>query len=259
VAAIEIIDTHIHLDSEDYKADLPEVLERARAAGVTKFISVGAGNGFESASTSLALAEKYPFIWASVGIHPHDAKEAVNIEPLEKLASHPRVVAVGETGLDFFKCWAPKELQYEWFKAQVLLAKRVNKPLIIHCRSAAAECLQVVSELKAETVGGVFHCYSEDLNFAEKLRKINFLVSFPGTVTFKKAAAVQEAAKNIPLSQIMLETDGPFLAPEPYRGKRCESSYMLETARVIAKLKGITVEEVAEATTQNALNFFKLK
>ena len=216
---IEFFDSHTHLDSEEFDADREQVIERAQKAGVTRILSVGASDGFESAKRVIALVEKYPFIWASAGIHPHDAETEFNPDYLDELLTHPKVRAVGETGLDFFRDWSPRDLQEKWFRAQIKAAKKVSKPLIIHSREAGNECLAILQEEEAKTVGGVFHCYAEDATFAEKLRKINFLVSFPGTITFKKADNVREAASNIPLEQIMIETDAPYMAPVPYRGK----------------------------------------
>jgi TatD DNase family protein len=174
------------------------------------------------------------------------------------LAIHPRVVAIGETGLDFFRDRAPRDAQEAWFRGHIELALELKKPIIIHSRDAGKECLQILQEMGASKVGGVFHCFSEDAAFAEKLRDINFLISIPGNVTFKKAEAMRQAVAGTPISQIMVETDAPYLSPEPNRGKRCESAFMVETARCIAKVKGIELEEVAAVTTQNALRLFKL-
>ncbi len=255
---IEITDSHTHLDSTEFDADRDAVIARAHAAGVTRIVTIGAGFGAASTRNAIALAEKYPFIWASAGVHPHDAKIASDEIPLEELANHPRVVAIGETGLDFFKELSPVPDQERWFRAQILLARKLKKPLIIHSRQAGPQCLDILIEMKASEVGGVFHCYAEDANFAKKLAAINFLVSFPGTLTFKKAENVREIAKTIPLSQIMVETDAPYMAPEPYRGKRCESAFVVETAKMLAHIQGVSLEECARITTENAKRLFKL-
>lgn len=252
------IDTHIHLAAAEYAADLQQVLERAQAAGVERFVSIGAGTGLDSAELAVALAEKYEFIWASVGVHPHDAGNDFDLQHLRALAKSPRVVAIGETGLDYFKNFAPREAQHKWFKLQIELALEVRKPLIIHSREAGADCFDLLLQGGAKAVGGVFHCYSEDQEFAKKLREINFLVSIPGSLTFKKAQALRDTVKAIPLEQLMLETDGPFLAPEPHRGKRCESAFMLETARCMAGLKGLSLEQLAAITSANACKLFGL-
>ena len=284
---MELFDTHSHLDSAVFDTDREEVLARARAAGVTRFVSIGAGAGpaapttgdtnapsgadmnplrtpLASAPQALKLAERHPFIWAAVGVHPHDSRieseesfERHRAE-LRELAHHPRAVAIGETGLDFFYDFSPKVDQFRWFESQIDLAKELGKPLIIHSRNAGMESLNLLTERGAHEVGGVFHCYSESAEFAATLRKINFMISIPGIVTFKKSQNIRAAVAGAPLEQIMLETDGPYLAPEPYRGKRCESSFMVKTAEMVAQIKGISLEEVARITTANALRFFKI-
>lgn len=255
---MELIDTHIHLDSADFASDLDQVIERGLAAGIVNFISVGAGYGADSAGKAIAIAEKYPCVYATVGIHPHDAATAFDPDFLRPLAAHPKVVAIGETGLDFYQDWSPRDRQEMWFRAQIETAIEAGKPLVIHSRDAGEECLRILKETGAEKTGGVFHCYAEDQHFAERLREINFMVSIPGTVTFKKADRLREIVRAIPLDQLMLETDGPYMAPEPYRGKRCESAYMTETAKAIAKVKGIGPEELAKITTENAKKFFRI-
>jgi TatD DNase family protein len=256
--ALELFDSHVHLDSTEYAPDQEAVIERARAAGITSFISIGAADGFESASRAIALAERCPFIWASAGIHPHDAGLPLDILRIKELAMHPRVVAIGETGLDYYRDWAPVEGQRSWFRAQISLARELKKPLIIHSRNAGDECLATLIDEGASEVGGVFHCFAEDASFAKKLREINFLVSFPGTISFKKADNVRAAAREIPLDQILIETDGPYMAPEPHRGKRCESAFMVHTAQALASAKGITLAEVAAATVANTKRLFNL-
>lgn len=254
---IEIVDSHTHLDSKEFDADRDIVISRAREALVTRLLTVGASDGLDSARRAIELSESYPFIWASAGIHPHDAGKGCELSELKSLASHPRVVAIGETGLDFYRDWSPKNDQYRYFEAQIDLAVELTKPLIIHSRDAGQDCLEILTQRGAERVGGVFHCYAEDEVFAEKLRTIHFLVSFPGVLTFKKADKMREIARKIPLDQIMVETDAPYMAPEPFRGKRCESSHVVQTARVLADIKGLSLNEVAEATTKNALRLFK--
>ena len=253
-----LIDSHAHLDGDDFKDDLDDVLERANESGVKLIVNIGATDGFSGAERSLLLAEKYEQIWCTVGIHPHDAKIPVDKAKLIELAKRNKVRAIGETGLDFFKEWSPKADQEKWFRTQIEIAHELSLPLVIHSRDASAECLAILKEMEAEKVGGVFHCFPESAAFAEKLAAINFLVSFPGIVTFPKATNVQEAAKNIPLQQIMLETDAPYLSPVPFRGKRCESAYVLQIAKKIAELKNISLEEVAKQTTKNALNFYQI-
>ncbi|MCL4119003.1 UNVERIFIED_CONTAM: hypothetical protein GTU68_029892 [Idotea baltica] len=255
---MEFIDTHTHLDAPDFDEDREEVIQRALNSGIKKLITIGAGYGFESAQRAVDLSKQYDEIYASIGVHPHDAKTEPDLSILENLINNKKVVAIGETGLDFFRDWAPKELQYKWFREQIKFAKKYNKPIIIHCRQTPKECFEVLKEEKAETVGGVFHCYSEDYNYYKEISKLNFKVSFPGILTFKNAITVHEAAKQIPLEDIMLETDAPYLAPTPYRGKRCESSYLVETAKILAEIKNLSIEVIAEKTTSNAIQFFGL-
>jgi len=253
---IELIDSHCHLDMEPFDGDRDDCIARASKAGVTKLITIGTGSGLHGARRAIALAEKYPNVWASVGIHPHSSGEAFDRAELETLARHPKVVAIGETGLDFFRDWAPVDKQRAVFREQIALARLVSKPLIIHCREAGQECLQTLLEHKAADVGGVFHCFSEDAVFAKKLRTIGFLVSFPGQITFKNAGLVRDTCRDIPLEQMLVETDSPFLAPEPQRGKRCEPAFVVHTAHKIAEVKGLSFEEVAAITTRNTLTLF---
>lgn len=255
---MELIDTHTHLTAPDFDGDREEVIARAKAASITKIINIGAGYGIESAKLAIQLASQYDFIYATVGVHPHDAKIEVQLDILRKLSENSKVVAIGETGLDFFRDWAPKDLQEKWFRAQIELALEVKKPLVIHSRDAAMQCYQILKEMNARNVGGVFHCYSEDSAFVEKLSELNFLISIPGSISFKKAAVLRQVVRDTPISQIMLETDAPYMAPEPHRGKRCESAFMLETAKVVADIKEISLTELALETSRNAIKLFKL-
>jgi TatD DNase family protein len=254
--ALNITDSHTHLDSEAFDSDREECIERALAAGVTRIITVGASNGIESARRAIELAERYPFVWATVGVHPHDAGMEIDLNELKRLALHPKVVAVGETGLDFFRDWSPVDKQHLYFEHQIDLAIAINKPLVIHSRQAGEQCIETLQRKGAAKVGGVFHCYSEDEKFAARLRELGFLVSFPGFISFKKQLEAHRICREIPLDQIMVETDAPYMAPEPFRGKRCEPSFVVETARHLATLKGLSLEDVAQATTDNALRLF---
>jgi TatD DNase family protein len=257
---LNIFDTHTHLDSSEFDQDREAVIARALELGVTRILCVGASQGLDSAKRAITLAENYDFIYASAGLHPHDANLEINYSELAELALHPRVVAIGETGLDFFRDWGvPPEKQYSAFRKQIEIAKNVQKPLIIHSRAAGEECFKVLQEESAHEVGGVFHCYAEDENFAKRLVDLNFLVSFPGTITFKKADALRAIVKAIPIERILLETDAPYMSPEPMRGKRCETGFTLYTAEKLAEIKGLTIAEVASITTANALKLFKVK
>lgn len=252
------IDTHAHLGAIDFDPDRAEVIKRAHDAGVTRIITIGAGYGIESAYSAIRIAAEHQHVFAVVGLHPNDASLAFDAAILPALIKHPKVVAVGETGLDFYRNYASRQDQERWFIHQIELAKEHNKPLVIHSRSAGADCLKLLKEQHAQVVGGVFHCFAEDAAFAHELSALGFLVSFPGSVTFKKADSMRAVVQSIPLSQIMLETDAPFLAPEPFRGKRCESAFMIKTAECIAALKGISLDELARITSANAERLFKL-
>lgn len=254
---MELVDTHCHLTALTHRP-LDQIFADADRNHVTRMICVGAIDGTTSAREAVLLAEQYPQVWATVGIHPHDAESFTSIDELTRHVSHPKVVAVGETGLDFFRDWAPRDKQRILFENSVALAKTCKKPLIIHCRDALEDTIEVLIKLKAEEVGGVFHCYAGDAEFARRLRDLNFLVSFPGTLTFKKASALRETAAAIPLEQIVVETDCPYMAPEPYRGKPSEPMHVYHVAEKLAEVKDLTLEEVAAATTENAVRMFGL-
>lgn len=255
---IELFDTHCHLDAEAFDEDREATIKKAKSAGITRILNVGASRDLVSVKDAIKLAESYDFIWASAGIHPHDAGGEHDLEELKTLASNNRVVAIGETGLDFFKEWSPVDAQHKWFRLQIELAKELRKPLIIHCRSAFDECYRTLKELDIKDIGAVFHCFSEDWESAKKVFDLNCMISFPGILTFKNASITQEVAKQAPTDRIMLETDAPYLAPHPYRGKRAEPAHVLETARKLAELRNQTLEEIAATTTENALRFFRL-
>lgn len=254
---MEFVDTHCHLSTAP-PSTLPDLLEQARSSGITRLIDVGAGEGMMSAAKALAIAEKFPAVWASIGIHPHDAATFDNLRELESLAAHPKVVAIGETGLDFYRDWAPREAQVRLFEHSIAVARALRKPLIIHCRDAVEDTLRILKQDKAAEVGGVFHCYVGNGELAAELRDMNFLVSFTGILTFRKAAEIHEAARVIPLEQIMLETDMPYMAPEPFRGKQSEPKHVLLIAEKLAEIKGLSLEQIASVTTSNALRLFGL-
>jgi TatD DNase family protein len=254
--ALELIDTHTHLDSPEFDSDRADCIRRANALGISRILTVGAGDGLGSAKRAIALSREYACVWAAAGIHPHDAARPESPDELRELAQDPRVVAIGETGLDFFRDWSPKRDQYTWFERHIGLALELQKPLIIHSREAGKECLEVLKQNGASAVGGVFHCYAENAHFADKLREIQFLVSFPGFVTFKRSDDARATAREIPLEQIMVETDAPYMAPEPHRGKRCEVAHVRNTAEVLAQVKELPLAEFARATTQNAMKLF---
>jgi TatD DNase family protein len=253
-----LVDTHCHVDHESFPEGPDAVLARAREAGVGAFVAIGVGPTTAEAAKAVALASSRPDIVAAVAFHPHDAAHADGAARAEiaRLAASDRVAAIGETGLDFHYDQSPREQQREVFRHFIGLARQLRKPLVIHTRSAPAETLQILVEEEARDVGGVIHCFSEDLPFARSALDLNFDLSFSGIVTFKNAKAIQEVAAWAPLSRILVETDSPYLAPVPFRGKRCEPAHVVHTARHVAQLRGISPDALAEATTANALRRF---
>ncbi|MCL4121445.1 UNVERIFIED_CONTAM: hypothetical protein GTU68_045609, partial [Idotea baltica] len=235
--------------------DLEKVLADAKAVGVQRFVCIGAGDDAKSATDSIRIAEQYPEVWASIGVHPCDVDSATLAE-VEELASHERVVAIGETGLDFFRSTENKDVQEQVFCESIALAKNLHKPLIIHCRAALDECLSLLIKHKASEIGGVFHCYAESAETARRLADLNFKVSLTGILTFSGAAELREAVAEIPLEQIMLETDCPYMAPTPFRGKPSEPAHVRVIAEKLAEVKGISLEVVAKRTEQTAEKFF---
>ena len=254
----QLIDTHCHLDMEAYQDDVDVVILNAEIHGIKRIITVGID--YESSRAAIILSEKYPGVYATVGVHPHNvsALKDSDYENLATLASNPKVVAYGEIGLDFYYDYAPVDVQIEHFTRQVNLAKQLDLPLVIHDRDAHEEVLEVLSHAYPFPVGGVMHCFSGDHEFARKVIELGFYVSIPGVVTFKKAEDLQNAVREVPLDKLILETDGPFLAPEPRRGRRNEPGLLLFTAKKVAELKGVRLEEVASITTVNAEKLFRL-
>lgn len=252
------IDTHVHLNADQFQEDLQQVIERAVCAKVEKMIVVG----FDQVTIERAmkLIEEYEFLYAVIGWHPVDAIDCTDVELkwIEELASHPKVVGIGETGLDYYWDKSPKDVQQALFRKQIHLAQRVNLPIIIHNRDATFDVMQILKEENAQSVGGIMHCFGGSVETARELIKMNFMISLGGPVTFKNARLPKKVAKEIPLEHLLIETDAPYLAPHPYRGKRNEPSFVTLVAEEIARLKEISVEEVAKATTGNARKIFKL-
>ncbi|RYZ05757.1 MAG: TatD family deoxyribonuclease [Myxococcales bacterium] len=248
-----LIDTHCHLDAEYFPEGPEETLSRAREAGVTGFVCVGVGS-LEQARSAVAIAAQRPDVWATVGVHPHDAKacDAELEAALLREAESPRVVAVGEIGLDYHYDHSPRELQGDIFRRFIAAARVLKKPIVVHTRSAPEETLAILEEEGARDVGGLIHCFSEDKPFAERALALGFYLSFSGIVTFKKSLAIQEVAAWAPADRILVETDSPYLAPVPLRGKRCEPAHVVHTARFVAGLRGLSLEDLAGQTSENA-------
>ena len=251
-----LIDTHAHLNFPDYPEELiPEIIQRANAADVKNIINVG--TNLETSIKSITLAEKYSNIFATVGIHPQDAHQTNenDLQTIYELArDNVQVVAIGEIGLDYFKAKNSPEIQLTIFKAMLQMAKELGLPYIVHNREAAENVLQILKELNYPN--GVMHCFGGDLKLAEEIIALGLKISFTGIITFKNAVTVQEVAKTIPLTSIMLETDAPFLAPQPFRGQRNEPAYVHYIAEKLAALKEIPLEKVKEITSANAFSFF---
>jgi TatD DNase family protein len=252
-----LIDTHCHFNHERFADDLLPSLERALAADVLQMIVVG----FDIASSEQAvqLAERHsPALFAAVGVHPHDAKswDRAAAARLEAWLDHPRVAALGEIGLDFHYDFSPREAQYAAFRAQMAIARRAGVPVIIHCREAYPETLQLLMEEGADETGGVMHCWAGTLAQAEQTVGIGLALGFGGTLTFKNAQEVRDAAQSIPATSLLVETDAPYLAPMPHRGKRNEPAYTRLVAEKLAQLRGLTYPEIATLTTGNAHDVF---
>ncbi|WP_246946003.1 TatD family hydrolase [Bacillus pinisoli] len=254
-----LFDTHVHLNADQFNDDLEEVLERAKQQGVQNMVVVGFDR--PTIKKAIELAEKYPHLYASVGWHPVDAIDMTDedLHWIEELSSHPKVVAIGEMGLDYYWDKSPKETQKEVFRKQIQLARRVKLPIIIHNREATQDIVDILKEENAAEVGGIMHCYSGSLEVAKECIDMNFYISFGGPVTFKNAKKPKEVAKELPLDKLLIETDCPFLAPHPHRGKRNEPSFVSLIAKEIAELKGITYEEVVLKTYDNARQLFNIK
>jgi len=256
----ELFDSHAHLDFADFAHDRDDVLERARTAGVAGVVAVGSGRGLESRAAAAALAQRHADVWATVGIHPHDADLADDaaLAALRELAARPRVVAIGEIGLDYHYDHAPRPRQRDAFAAQLRLAREVGLPVVIHTREADDDTLAI---LRTEGVprGGVLHCFSGDERLAAAGLALGLFVSFSGILTFPKAERLRAVARDVvPLDRTLLETDSPYLAPVPLRGRRCEPAYVAHTARKLAELHGTTLEATARITTANVRRLFGL-
>ena len=250
------IDSHCHLDFPDLASNLDELLSNMQENQVKNALCVSVK--LEDFPRVLALAEAHDNLYASVGVHPdYENIEEPQAEELAKLAEHPKVIAIGETGLDYFRLTGDLEWQRERFRQHIRASRQSNKPLIIHTRSAAEDTLRIMAEEGADQVGGVMHCFTESWEMAQKAIEMNFYISFSGIVTFKNAKALKDVAQRIQLDRMLIETDSPYLAPVPHRGKMNQPAFVRYVAEEIAKLRGISVDEVATATSHNFFNLFK--
>lgn len=249
------IDSHCHLSFPELAEDLPGVLRRMRENSVVAALNIC--TTLEEFPAVVAVAEQHAHVFASAGVHPdNEGIEEPTLDRLVELAQHPRVVAIGETGLDYFRLKEPLDWQRNRFRTHIRAARACRKPLIVHTRSSAEDTLQLMKEEGAVEVGGVMHCFTETQQVAEAAMQMGFFISFSGIVTFKNARDLQQIARAVPLDRLMIETDSPYLAPVPYRGQRNEPSFVPRVAEKIAELKGISVEAVAEASTRNFSSVF---
>ncbi|MFS0638417.1 TatD family hydrolase [Mesobacillus foraminis] len=254
-----LFDTHVHLNAEQFNDDLQEVIERAKTEGVSHMVVVGFDR--PTIARAIELCEEHEFIHASVGWHPVDAIDMTpeDLDWLRELSAHPKVVALGEMGLDYHWDKSPRDIQKDVFRKQIRLAKEVGLPIIIHNRDATADIVEILKEEDAKEVGGIMHCYSGSVETAQECIDMNFYISLGGPVTFKNAKKPKEVAQAVDLDRLLVETDCPYLTPHPYRGKRNEPAYVKLVAEQIAELKGISLEEVAHATSENAKKLFGIK
>lgn len=266
---MNLVDSHCHIDGEAFDADRDEVVQRARDAGVVAMLNVGTGDPHsDDFRKAVAVAELYGNVYSSVGVHPHDAKlydDKAEAHLTDLVRSSNKVIAWGEIGLDYYYDHSPRDVQREVFRRQIRVAKTLNLPILIHSRDADDDTVEVLREEcgptnsdKGVRVPGIMHCFGGTPEMAMALLPLGFLISFAGNVTFKKAENLREAARIVPLDKLLIETDCPFLTPIPFRGKRNEPAYVEHTARFLAEFYGITLEALADQTTRNFLDFFKL-
>jgi TatD DNase family protein len=253
-----LIDSHAHLEMPEFKKDLNEVIRRAMESGIASIFTVGTEK--RDWARALEIAHSHPAIYAILGVHPHNAKEieGETYSVLRELCRDERVKAYGEIGLDFFRNLSPRNVQIERFREQVHLARELGLPIVVHDREAHRETLEILKSEGAEECGGIIHCFSGDESMARACIALGFYISIPGTITYKNAERFRETVRHLPLESLLVETDAPFLAPAPFRGKRNEPSYVRYTAEKVAEVKKVSFEKVAEITTENALRVFKL-
>jgi len=253
-----LIDSHAHLDMKQFDSDRDQIIDRAVSADVMHIITVGID--IISSRNAVKLTQHYPSILATAGIHPHNADNANknDLEQIALIAQHNKIIAIGEIGLDFFRNRSARKNQIEVFSQQLAIAISLDLPVVIHDREAHTETVSILSSFKQNGLHGMIHCFSGDYKLAKKFINMGYYISIPGTVTFNNASQIQDVARRIPLNRLLLETDAPFLAPTPYRGKRNEPSHIIHTAQKIAKLRGISFEEISYQTSKNVCELFNL-
>jgi len=262
-----LVDSHAHLEGERYDADRDQVLARAREAGVQTIVAIGSGTGPGSLDCGIKLAEQYNFIYATIGIHPHEAKLGADsdLQELEQLAKRPKVIAMGEIGLDYFYDHSPREVQQQIFIKQMELARTAKLPIVIHNRpsqdseNAWDDFFSLINQhWKSTGLGGVLHCFTGTPAHAKRALDLGFMISFAGNITFPKAQQIRDSAREVPLDRMFIETDCPFLAPVPNRGKRNEPAFVKDVARQLGELRGLSAEDIGQQTAQNFYKFFKI-
>lgn len=256
-----MIDTHCHVDSDQFDPDREAVIHRALEAGITTMLAIGTGEGPPHLDAAIQLANQHSCFLATVGVHPHNA---IRVQPetypeLIRLAKHPKCVGIGEIGLDYHYDFSPREQQHEVFIRHLALAKDLKLPIVIHTREAWRDTIDILKQHWDPALGGIFHCFSEGIDEAREAIDLNFHLGLGGVLTYPKADKMREAASFAPLNRILLETDAPYLAPVPFRGKRNEPAYVVDTAKRLAALRGLTLEELDELTTQNFSRLFSAK
>lgn len=253
-----LIDTHAHLDDARFDGDRDAMIARAREAGVEHFVTIGCD--LTTSRAAVELADRYPFIYATVGVHPHEAKQIGDswYDDLRRLAEHKKVVAYGEIGLDYHYNHSPPKIQRERFREQITLARDLHLPIVVHTREAQDDTIAILKEENAADVGGVFHCFSGDARLAKDALDLGFLLSFSGVITFQNATMLRDLVKTVPMDRVLVETDSPYLTPAPHRGQRNEPAHVRLVAEKIAAIQGMTTDQVAELTSQNARRVFKI-
>ncbi|MBQ3054305.1 MAG: TatD family hydrolase [Clostridia bacterium] len=254
-----LFDSHAHLDDSKFDADREKVILSMQESGVSYIANIG--YDLESSRRSIVLAKRYPFIYAVVGVHPHDVENLTEADILElkELAKSDKVVAIGEIGLDYYYDNSPRDLQKKWFERQIELALELKLPIVIHNRDSNSDCMEILRKYPVKKIGGIMHCYSGSAQMAKEVIDMGLCLSFAGPVTFKNNRRGVEAVAEVPLSKILIETDCPYLAPEPVRGTRNDSRNVKLVAEKVAEIKGISFEEVAKVTTENAKRVYRIK
>jgi TatD DNase family protein len=253
-----LIDTHTHLDDARYNDDRDSMIARAQDAGVSTFVTIGCD--LATSRSAVELAGRHPFVYATVGVHPHEAKHIADewYDELHRLAQHDKVVAYGEIGLDYHYNHSPPQLQRDRFREQVCLARELHLPIVIHTREAQDDTIAILKDERAADIGGVFHCFSGDAWLAKDALDLGFFLSFSGVITFQNAAMLRDIVKTVPLDRMLIETDCPYLTPVPHRGKRNEPAHVRFVADKIAELKAVSIEEIEDITSRNAQRLFKI-